>query len=253
MWKFVFLCSVITHQSSQPFPTALTFLSRLSLLPGPSRSSCLVQGAASLATSLPLWDGLPGATETGPPQRPPLGCSLSSQQPGGLPAASGSCTASPPGHCTQELTKPWRSWPSAEDSTDRTDAIDWSPGRHTRLISDPPNWCSPGTPECDSLFGNSLHRSIQWNITQPLKEWNNAICSNVDGARDCHTEWSRTEKERYHMPSLIRGIYKEVIQTNLCTWQKQTHRLRKQVYGCWRKGSLGDLGRSRTHRCIRDG
>ena len=27
------------------------------------------------------------------------------------------------------------------------------------------------------------------------KEWNNAICSNMDGSRDCHTEWSQTEKE----------------------------------------------------------
>ena len=27
------------------------------------------------------------------------------------------------------------------------------------------------------------------------KEWNNAICSNMDGPRDCHTEWSKTERE----------------------------------------------------------
>jgi len=25
---------------------------------------------------------------------------------------------------------------------------------------------------------------LQWNITQPWKEWNNAICSNVDRPRD---------------------------------------------------------------------
>ena len=28
------------------------------------------------------------------------------------------------------------------------------------------------------------------------KEWNNAICSNVDGPRDCHTEWNKSDKER---------------------------------------------------------
>ena len=28
------------------------------------------------------------------------------------------------------------------------------------------------------------------------KEWNNAICSNVDGPRDYHTEWSWSDKER---------------------------------------------------------
>ena len=28
------------------------------------------------------------------------------------------------------------------------------------------------------------------------KEWNNAICRNMDGTRDCHTEWSKSEGER---------------------------------------------------------
>ena len=27
---------------------------------------------------------------------------------------------------------------------------------------------------------------IQWNITQPQKEQNNAISSDMDGPRDCH-------------------------------------------------------------------
>ena len=29
-----------------------------------------------------------------------------------------------------------------------------------------------------------------------IKKWNNAICSNIDGPRDCHTKWSMTERER---------------------------------------------------------
>ena len=35
------------------------------------------------------------------------------------------------------------------------------------------------------------------------KEWNNAICSNIDGPRVCHTEWSKSDREReilYDMP-----------------------------------------------------
>ena len=35
------------------------------------------------------------------------------------------------------------------------------------------------------------------------KEWNNAICSNMDGPRDDHTKWSKPDKERqlswYHL------------------------------------------------------
>ena len=36
------------------------------------------------------------------------------------------------------------------------------------------------------------------------KEWNTAICGNMDGPIDYHTEWS--QKKTYHMISLICGI-----------------------------------------------
>ena len=39
-----------------------------------------------------------------------------------------------------------------------------------------------------------------------IKEWNKAICSDMDGPRDCHTEWSKTEKDKHHMISLICGL-----------------------------------------------
>ena len=39
----------------------------------------------------------------------------------------------------------------------------------------------------------------QWNITQPLKEWNKAIRSHMDGPREFHTEWSKSEKEKYYI------------------------------------------------------
>ena len=35
------------------------------------------------------------------------------------------------------------------------------------------------------------------------KEWNNAISSKMDGPRDYHTKWSKSEKYKYHMISLI--------------------------------------------------
>ena len=28
------------------------------------------------------------------------------------------------------------------------------------------------------------------------KEWNNAICSNMDGTKDDHTKWSKSERGR---------------------------------------------------------
>ena len=38
------------------------------------------------------------------------------------------------------------------------------------------------------------------------KEWDNAICSNMDGPRDDPTKWSKPDKDKYHMISLICGI-----------------------------------------------
>ena len=29
------------------------------------------------------------------------------------------------------------------------------------------------------------------------KEQNNAICSKMNGARDCHTDWSKSDRERH--------------------------------------------------------
>ena len=31
------------------------------------------------------------------------------------------------------------------------------------------------------------------------KEWNNFICLNMDRPRECQTEWSKSEKDKYHM------------------------------------------------------
>ena len=38
------------------------------------------------------------------------------------------------------------------------------------------------------------------------KEWNNAICSNMDRTGDYHSNWSKSDKDKYHILSLICGI-----------------------------------------------
>ena len=38
------------------------------------------------------------------------------------------------------------------------------------------------------------------------KEWNIAICSNMDGPRVYHTKWNKSDKDKYYMISLICGI-----------------------------------------------
>ena len=41
----------------------------------------------------------------------------------------------------------------------------------------------------------------------------------------------KSEKKKYHMILFISRIYKAVIQMNLFTKQKQTHRFRERIYG----------------------
>ena len=42
------------------------------------------------------------------------------------------------------------------------------------------------------------------------KEQNNVICSKMDVRGDCHTEWSKSEKEKYHfyVESFLKKLYK---------------------------------------------
>ena len=48
------------------------------------------------------------------------------------------------------------------------------------------------------------------------KEWNNAICSNMDGPRDDHTQWSKPGRER-------QISYDIAFMWNLKKWYKWTY------------------------------
>ena len=39
------------------------------------------------------------------------------------------------------------------------------------------------------------------------KEWNTVIFSNLDGPRDCHTEWSKLNTERKKLYDIIYHLY----------------------------------------------
>ena len=56
------------------------------------------------------------------------------------------------------------------------------------------------------------------------------MCSNTDELRQHHTMWSQSEKDKYYMISLECAI-KKILQMNLFSEQKQTHRHRKQTSG----------------------
>ena len=60
------------------------------------------------------------------------------------------------------------------------------------------------------------------NYSSIKKEWNNAICSNMDGPRDYHTKWGKSDRERqisYEITNIWNLIKNDTI--NLFTKQKQ--------------------------------
>ena len=68
------------------------------------------------------------------------------------------------------------------------------------------------------------------------KEWNIAICNNMDGPKEYHTKWSQTKTNIIccHMWNL------KYIQMSSFTKQKQTHRHIKQTYG-YQRGKGGGI------------
>ena len=67
-------------------------------------------------------------------------------------------------------------------------------------------------------------------------EWNNTICSNMGG--DDPTKWSQKEKAKYHMTSLIYGIY-NMYNEHACETEPQTQRSDLRLPRGTEEGGLG--------------
>ena len=64
------------------------------------------------------------------------------------------------------------------------------------------------------------------------KEWHITICSNMDGLRDYHTEWNKSDRERQILYDItFMWNFKKMIQMNLFTKQKPCHKLQKKLTG----------------------
>ena len=73
-------------------------------------------------------------------------------------------------------------------------------------------------------------------------KWNNVICSNMGGCIDYYIKWTNSERERqisYDITYMgISDKTLKMIHINLFTKQKETHRLRKQIYD-YQRGKRG--------------
>ena len=67
-------------------------------------------------------------------------------------------------------------------------------------------WKQPKRPLTDEWVKKMWYIYTMEYYSAIKKEWNKAICSNMDGPRDIYTKWSKSKKNKYHMISLICGI-----------------------------------------------
>ena len=77
------------------------------------------------------------------------------------------------------------------------------------------------------------------------KEWNVAICKNMDRFRWCNAKWSKSEKDKYLMISLILDLWNKTNKQRIKRQKKkpqktQTLKHREQADGCQRGGWWGD-------------
>ena len=73
----------------------------------------------------------------------------------------------------------------------------------------------PPTPLCWLFFFLIRHKTV-------LKEQNNAICSNMDGTRNSHTKWSKSEGER-QIPYDIAYFWNLMYSTSEPVCRKETN------------------------------
>ena len=89
-------------------------------------------------------------------------------------------------------------------------------------------WKQPKCPSTEEWTKKMWYKK-EWN--KKKKEWNSAICSNMDGPRDDHTKWNQSDRQKQIPYDIIYMWTQRMIQMNLFTNQKQTYRLWKQTYG----------------------
>ena len=63
------------------------------------------------------------------------------------------------------------------------------------LFTTAKTWKQPKCPLTDGDEEDVVH-IYNGTLLSHKKEWNNTICSNMDAARDYHTKWSKSERER---------------------------------------------------------
>ena len=86
-------------------------------------------------------------------------------------------------------------------------------------------WRQPECPPRDKRIKKM--RCTQWSINSHSKEWNTAICSNMDGPRERYTDWSQSDREG-EIPYNIRYMWNlKRNDINELTYRTERHKTQK--------------------------
>ena len=82
-------------------------------------------------------------------------------------------------------------------------------------------WKQPKCPSTDEWIKKMWYIYTMEYYSAIKKEWNNAICSNMDGPRDYHIKWSKSERER-QIPYDITYMWNLNYDTNELLYETET-------------------------------
>ena len=94
----------------------------------------------------------------------------------------------------------------------------------TTLFTIAKTWKKPKCPSIEAWIKEMWYTMEYYSAIKN----NNAVCSNINGPKEYHTEWSKSDKERDGMTSLICGILSGTNQLN----RNRLTDLREWTYGC---------------------
>ena len=101
----------------------------------------------------------------------------------------------------------------------------WTPMFTAALFTIAQTWKQPKCPLTDEWIKKMWYTYTMEYYSTIKKEWNNAICSNMDGTTDYHTKWSKSERER-QIPYDITYVESKI-------WHKWTY--------LWNRNRLTDI------------
>ena len=94
-----------------------------------------------------------------------------------------------------------------------------------------------------------IHNGI---LLSHKKEQNNAICSNMDGTRDSHTKWSKSEREK-QIPYDITYIWNLIYSTFESSTEKKLMDMENRFVVAEGVGWTGNLGLIDADYCLWNG